>query len=150
MYIYFFLKMILGTFWLVFSNPKSLLSRIGCILLSIGQDEFHDEALHTLNYVVNQSDYTVQILKNVTQYLSLAKTISVAEVFLPLDVMTNIDKLNVDLNTAADTLTEKTDENAVKIKRVFNAVYGPLKQLILPLHFRTSLHTNNLILSWPI
>ncbi|PPR96543.1 hypothetical protein GOBAR_AA24118 [Gossypium barbadense] len=94
----------------------------GCILLSIGQDEFHDEALHTLNYVVNQSDYTVQILKNVTQYLSLAKTISVAQVFLPSDVMTDIDKLNIDLNTAADTLTEKTDENAVKIKRVFNAV----------------------------
>ncbi|MBA0682423.1 hypothetical protein Goari_024146 [Gossypium aridum] len=94
----------------------------GCILLSVGQDEFHDEALHTLNYVVNQSDYTVQILKNVTQYLSLAKTISVAQVFLPSDVMTDIDKLNIDLNTAADTLTEKTDENAVKIKRVFNAV----------------------------
>ncbi|KAH1098046.1 hypothetical protein J1N35_014967 [Gossypium stocksii] len=94
----------------------------GCILLSIGQDEFHDEALHTLNYVVNQSDYTVQILKNVTQYLSLAKTISVAQLFLPSDVMTDIDKLNIDLNTAADTLTEKTEENAVKIKRVFNAV----------------------------
>ncbi|XVF02806.1 hypothetical protein REPUB_Repub04eG0205800 [Reevesia pubescens] len=94
----------------------------GCILLSIGQDEFHDEVLHTLKFVVNQSDYTVQILKNVTQYLSLAKTISVAQVFLPSDVMTDIDKLNIDLNTAADTLTEKTSENAVKIRRVFNAV----------------------------
>ncbi|XP_022734801.1 uncharacterized protein LOC111288253 isoform X2 [Durio zibethinus] len=94
----------------------------GCILLSIGQDEFHDEVLHTLKYVVNQSDYTVQILKNVTQYLSLAKTINVAQVFLPSDVMTDIDKLNIDLNRAADTLTEKTNENAVKIRRVFNAV----------------------------
>ncbi|XVF43663.1 hypothetical protein PTKIN_Ptkin02bG0059000 [Pterospermum kingtungense] len=94
----------------------------GCILLSIGQDEFHDEVLHTLKYVVNQSDYTVQILENVTQYLSLAKTINVAQVFLPSDVMTDIDKLNIDLNTAADTLTEKTSENAVKIKRVLNAV----------------------------
>ncbi|KAK8529266.1 hypothetical protein V6N13_102200 [Hibiscus sabdariffa] len=98
----------------------------GCILLSVGQDEFHDEVLHTLNYVVNQSDYTVQILKNVTQYLSLAKTINVAQVFLPSDVMTNIDKLNIDLNTAADTLTEKTSENAVKIRRVFNAMRSAL------------------------
>ncbi|XVE85375.1 hypothetical protein DITRI_Ditri17bG0085700 [Diplodiscus trichospermus] len=94
----------------------------GCILLSIGQDEFHDEVLDTLKYVVNQSDYTVQILKNVTQYLSLAKTINVAQVFLPSDIMTDIDKLNIDLNTAADTLTEKTSENAVKIRKVFNAV----------------------------
>ncbi|XVE92074.1 hypothetical protein REPUB_Repub01dG0066200 [Reevesia pubescens] len=94
----------------------------GCILLSIGQDEFHDEGLNTLKYVVNQSDYTVQILKNVTQYLSLAKTINVAQVFLPSDVLTDIDKLNIDLNTAADTLIEKTSENAGKIRRVFNVV----------------------------
>lgn len=79
--------------------------------------------LHTLKYVVNQSDYTVQILNNVTQYLSLAKTINVAELFLPSDVMTDIYKLNIDLNAAADTVTEKTDENAVKIRRVLNAVY---------------------------
>ena len=76
-----------------------------------------------MNYVVNQSDYTVDILRNVTGYLSLAKTISVAQVFLPSDVMDDIDTLNVDLNTAADTLTEKTSENSVKIKKVFNAVY---------------------------
>ncbi|XVE74735.1 hypothetical protein DITRI_Ditri12bG0041900 [Diplodiscus trichospermus] len=100
----------------------TIVAATGCILLSIGQDEFHEEVLHTLKYVVNQSDYTVEILKNVTQYLSLAKTISVAEVFLPSDVMTDIDKLNIDLNTAADTLTEKTSENAFKIRRFFNAV----------------------------
>ncbi|GLT69858.1 hypothetical protein SLA2020_419750 [Shorea laevis] len=98
----------------------------GCILLSVGQDEFHGEVLRTLNYVVNQSDYTVEILKNVTGYLSLAKTISVAQVFLPSDVMDDIDKLNMDLNTAADTLTEKTNENYVKIKKVFNAVRSSL------------------------
>ncbi|BBG94528.1 hypothetical protein Prudu_002838 [Prunus dulcis] len=87
---------------------------IGCVLLSVGQDEFHDEAMRTLNYVVNQSDYTVQTLRNVTEYLSLAKAISVAQIFLPSDVMDGIDKLNLDLNTAANTLTEKTSENSVK------------------------------------
>ncbi|KAL4347787.1 hypothetical protein GQ457_17G014250 [Hibiscus cannabinus] len=95
---------------------------IGCILLSVGQDEFHGEVLRTLKYVVNQSDYTVQILNNVTQYLSLSKTVNVANVFLPSDVLTDIDKLNIDLNSAADTLADKTDENAGKIRRVFNAV----------------------------
>lgn len=72
---------------------------------------------------MNQSDYTEQILRNVTEYLSLAKTINVAQVFLPTDVMDDIDKLNVDLNTAADTLKEKTSENSVKIKKVFSVVY---------------------------
>ncbi|KAG6715218.1 hypothetical protein I3842_05G239800 [Carya illinoinensis] len=99
---------------------------IGCILLSVGQDEFHGEVLRTLNYVVNQSDYTVKTLRNVTEYLSLAKNISVAQVFLPSDVMDDIDKLNLDLNTAADTLTEKTSTNSVKIKKVFNAVRSAL------------------------
>lgn len=99
---------------------------IGCILLSVGQDEFHGEVLRTLNFVVNQSDYTVQTLRNVTEYLTLAKTINVAQVFLPSDVMDNIDKLNVDLNTAANTLSEKTTENSSKIKQVFNAVRSAL------------------------
>lgn len=42
---------------------------------------------------------------------------------LPSDIMDDIDNLNMDLNTAANTLSEKTDENSVKIKGVFNAVY---------------------------
>ncbi|KAA8529084.1 hypothetical protein F0562_033428 [Nyssa sinensis] len=71
---------------------------IGCILLSVGQDDFHGEALHTLSYVV----------------------------FLPSDVKDDIDKLNVDLNTAADMLTEKTNEDSGKIRRVFNSVRSAL------------------------
>ncbi|XP_030447983.1 uncharacterized protein LOC115670764 [Syzygium oleosum] len=95
---------------------------VGCILLSVGQDEFHGEVFSTLKYVVNQSDYTVQTLRNVTEYLSLAKNISVAQVFLPSDAMNDIDHLNQDLNAAADTLAEKTSENSGKIRRLFNAV----------------------------
>ncbi|KAF3957160.1 hypothetical protein CMV_017804 [Castanea mollissima] len=112
--------------WLILLILFTCAAAIGCILLSVGQDKFHGEVLHTLNYVVNQSDYTVGILKNVTQYLSLAKTISVAQVFLPSDVMDDIDKLNMDLNTAADTLTEKTSQNSVKIKKAINAVRSAL------------------------
>uniref|UniRef100_A0A7N1A735 Uncharacterized protein n=1 Tax=Kalanchoe fedtschenkoi TaxID=63787 RepID=A0A7N1A735_KALFE len=95
---------------------------IGCILLSIGQDEFHNEVLDTLKYVVNQSDYAVQTLRNVTEYLNLAKSISVAQVFIPSDVMDDIDKLDVRLNYAAYQLQEKTYDNARKIKKVFNLV----------------------------
>lgn len=75
---------------------------------------------------MNQSDYTVETLRNVTEYLSLAKTIKVAQIFLPSNVMADIDKLNVDLSTAANTLEEKTSENSAKIKKVFNAVYAIL------------------------
>ncbi|XP_023734179.1 uncharacterized protein LOC111882041 [Lactuca sativa] len=94
----------------------------GCILLSVGQDEFHGEAVDTLNYVVNQSDYTVQTLVNVTGYLSLAKTVNVAQFYLPSDVKDSIDKLNVDLNSASDTLGRKTHQNSRKIRTVFDAV----------------------------
>uniref|UniRef100_A0A1D1Z2W9 Transcription elongation factor SPT6 n=1 Tax=Anthurium amnicola TaxID=1678845 RepID=A0A1D1Z2W9_9ARAE len=95
---------------------------VGCILLSVGQDEFHGEVLDTLNFVVNQSDFTVQILRNVTEFLSLAKTINVDQVILPSDVQGKIDKLNVDLNDAATMLSEKTTENSRKIKQIFGDV----------------------------
>lgn len=117
--------------------------RIGCILLSIGQDEFHREALHTLHYVVNQSDYTVQTLINVTQYLTLAKTIKVAQVFLPTNVNDDIDKLNVDLNKAANELKEKTSENSAKIKKVFNAVYV-FMTLVVPSNLAFCLYSQSL------
>lgn len=99
---------------------------IGCILLSVGQARFHGEAMETLNYVVNQSEYTVDTLRNVTEYLSLAKTVSVAQIFLPSDVKDDIDRLTVDLNSAADKLELKTDENSGKIRHVFNTVRSSL------------------------
>lgn len=99
---------------------------VGCILLSVGQNKFHTEALDTLKFVVNQSDYTVGILRNVTQYLSLAKTINVTSISVSSDVLGEIEKLNVNLNAAAETIQEKTRDNAAKIKRVFYAVRSAL------------------------
>lgn len=90
--------------------------------------------MDTLHFFVNQSDYTVQTLRNVTEYLYLAKTIKVDQIFLPSDVLDDIDKLNVDLNTAADTLSEKTNENSIKIRRAFNVVYAIVKPR--PLNFK--------------
>ncbi|KAL8161281.1 hypothetical protein V2J09_012770 [Rumex salicifolius] len=101
-------------------------SIIGCIILSVGQDKFHGQVIRTLNYVMNQSDYTVQTLRNVTEYLSLAKTINLSQVILPPDVEHDIDELSIDLKSASQTLTEKTGENAVKIKQVFRKVRAAL------------------------
>ncbi|CAL5401629.1 unnamed protein product [Camellia sinensis] len=59
--------------------------------------------MHTLKFVVNQSYYTVHTLRNVTEYLLLAKTINMVQVFLPSNDKDEIDKLNADLYTAVDT-----------------------------------------------
>eukprot|EP01018_Ginkgo_biloba_P027209 Gb_37738 [translate_table: standard] len=99
---------------------------VGCILLSLGQDKFHREISHTLGFVVNQSDFTVENLRNVTEYLALAKTISVAENVIPADDKQQIDKLNRDLNAAANELESKTDDNADKIQKVLDAVRDAL------------------------
>ncbi|XP_072999500.1 uncharacterized protein [Typha latifolia] len=94
----------------------------GCILLSIGQGEFHHEALGTLDYVVNQSDFTVQILRNVTNFLYFAKTINVDTVHLPSDIQDQVDKLSGDLGIAASALSEKTSENSRRINQAISDV----------------------------
>lgn len=96
---------------------------MGCILLSVGQLQLHSEVLHTLKYVVNQSDYTAQMLRNVSDYLSLAKSVNVPQFKLPQSAMQEMDELHMRLSSGADTLTEKTNQNSVKVRRVFNTVY---------------------------
>ncbi|CAL9771051.1 unnamed protein product [Musa acuminata subsp. burmannicoides] len=98
----------------------------GCILLSVEQAEFHDEVMDTLSFVVNQSDFTVQILRNVTDFLSSAKTVNVEEVYLPPDAQNEIDKLNTNLDDAANALSEKTDQNSGKIKGGIDFVHCTL------------------------
>jgi hypothetical protein len=72
---------------------------------------------HTLNFIVNQSDFTIQTLRNVTEYLSLAKTITVAALYIPSDVQGQIDNLKGDLDKAADTISLKTSENYKMIRK---------------------------------
>ncbi|XP_062192066.1 uncharacterized protein LOC133895619 isoform X2 [Phragmites australis] len=59
-------------------------------------------------------------LRNVTEYLSFAKTITVAALYLPSDVQGQIDNLKVDLNKAADTISQKTTENYKRIRKVLH------------------------------
>lgn len=94
----------------------------GCIVLLFGQNEFREEATRTLDFVVNQSDFTIQTLRNVTDYLSLAKTITVAALYLPSDVQGQIDNLKGDLNKAADTISQKTTENYKMTRKVLHSV----------------------------
>ncbi|CAO2160845.1 unnamed protein product [Urochloa humidicola] len=92
----------------------------GCIVLLYGQSRFHEEATQTVDFVVNQSDFTIQSLRNVTEYLSFAKTITVAALYLPSDVQDQIDNLKGDLNKAADTISQKTAENYIRIRKVLH------------------------------
>uniref|UniRef100_A0A0D9UW67 Uncharacterized protein n=1 Tax=Leersia perrieri TaxID=77586 RepID=A0A0D9UW67_9ORYZ len=94
----------------------------GSVILLYGQIKFGEEATSTVDFVVNQSDFTIQTLRNVTDYLSLAKTITVAALYLPSDVQGQIDNLKVDLIKAADTISQKTAENYRRIRRVLHYV----------------------------
>ncbi|KAF0918338.1 hypothetical protein E2562_023513 [Oryza meyeriana var. granulata] len=94
----------------------------GSVILLYGESKFGEEATSTVDFVVNQSDFTIQTLRNVTDYLSLAKTISVAALYLPSDVQGQIDNLKVDLNKAADTISQMTAENYRRIRKVIHNV----------------------------
>ncbi|KAL9242092.1 hypothetical protein vseg_016127 [Gypsophila vaccaria] len=99
---------------------------VGCILLFDGQHELHHEVLHTLNYVVNQSDFTAEMLRNVTDYLSLAESVNVPQFQLPPSALEDIDELRKRLSSGVDTLTAKTSENSSKVRKVFNPVISTL------------------------
>ncbi|XP_057529970.1 uncharacterized protein LOC130808522 [Amaranthus tricolor] len=95
-------------------------SKWGCIFLLVGQLDLHSEVLHTLHYVVNQSDNTAQILRNVSDYLSIAKAVDVPQFNLPQSTMKEIDDLSSRLSSGAETLTDKTNENSVKVLKLFS------------------------------
>lgn len=105
------------------SDNYSFRTRAGCIVLLYGQSTFHDEATRTVDFVVNQSDFTIQTLRNVTEYLSFAQTITVAALYLPSDIQGQIDNLKADLNKAADTISLKTAENYKRIRKVLHIMY---------------------------
>jgi hypothetical protein len=94
----------------------------GSILLYVGQDKFHRSISHTLDYVVDQSKFTVQNLRNVSEYLDLAKTAGVDQVFLPVSNQQKIDDLNRKLNREANNLESKTNDNSRTIKDVLENV----------------------------
>lgn len=87
-----------------------VVSRTECIIVFVGKNKFHGEALDTLYDFFNQSKYTVRNLRNATEYLFLTTTINVIWTLLPSDVMDDINKLNVDMNSATYRLSKKTND----------------------------------------
>ncbi|WOK94001.1 katanin p60 ATPase-containing subunit A1 [Canna indica] len=61
------------------------------------------------------------------EVLSLAKTISVDQLYLPLDIQNKVDKLNMDLNDAANTLSGETTKSSGEVKRNGDAEGKPKK-----------------------
>ena len=89
---------------------------VGCIVLYTGQGKFHGSTTNTLDYAVNKADVTAENLRNVSDYLSAAKKISVDSVFLSPDVQKSIDDIEKKINSSASTLSSQTGDNKDKIQ----------------------------------
>ncbi|XVE71554.1 hypothetical protein DITRI_Ditri10aG0160500 [Diplodiscus trichospermus] len=92
-------------------------SIVGCVVLYTGQGKFHDSTTKTLDYAVSKADVTAENLRNVSDYLSAAKKISVDAVFLSPDVQKSIDDIEKKINSSATTLSSQTSKNKDKIQR---------------------------------
>ncbi|GLJ09309.1 hypothetical protein SUGI_0106100 [Cryptomeria japonica] len=101
-------------------------SVVGCILLSLGQDKFHHEMSHSIDFVVKQSDFTVEKLRNVKGYLADAKIMNVSQIFIPEDEQQQISELNEKLLMVTAEFEEKITHDADKLKRSLNALQDAL------------------------
>ncbi|XP_047318864.1 uncharacterized protein LOC124922167 isoform X2 [Impatiens glandulifera] len=107
---------------LIFLLLFSLAAIIGCVILYTGQGKFHDSTSNTLGYVLNQAGFTVDNLRNVSNYLASAKKVGVNQVVLPSDVQNNIDDANAKIVFAANTLQSVTVKNKDNIDKVLGEV----------------------------
>ncbi|KAK9079509.1 hypothetical protein SSX86_001181 [Deinandra increscens subsp. villosa] len=95
---------------------------VGCIVLYTGQGKFHVSTTKALKYIVNQAEKTAKTLRNVSDDLAAAKKITVAQVFLPVDVQADIDEIQTKLNVSAIELSERTKENKQDIHEILQTV----------------------------
>lgn len=93
------------------------------MVLYTGQGKFHQSTTTTVDYVVDQANYTVENLRNFSDSLAAAKKVDIEQVFLPSDVINQIDTAQVKLNSSANSLSSRTLDNSRKIKKVLNSVY---------------------------
>lgn len=107
---------------LIFLVLFTLAAIAGCIVLYTGQGKFHSSTTNTLDYVVNQADNISENLSNVSDYLSAAKKVGVDSIFLPSDVLKNIDSIQTKINSSASTLSKTTSDNSKNIQDVLNSV----------------------------
>ncbi|KAJ1281468.1 hypothetical protein BS78_04G308100 [Paspalum vaginatum] len=96
---------------------------VGSAMLYDGQGKFHKSTTTTLKFVVSQANYTVDNLRNLSDSLSAAKKVDIAQSFLlPPAVQTEINDIQGKLNSSATDLAIKTTDNAAKINRLLNRV----------------------------
>lgn len=96
---------------------------VGCVVLYTGQGKFHQSTTKTLDYVVDQANTTAQKLRNLSDVLDSAKKIGVAQVFLPVDVQSDIDEIQTKLNSSSYALSDRTEDNKEDIQRLLDSVY---------------------------
>ncbi|OEL12976.1 hypothetical protein BAE44_0026002 [Dichanthelium oligosanthes] len=94
----------------------------GCVMLYVGQGKFHKSTATTLKFVVGEANYTVDNLRNLSDSLSAAKKIDIAQALLSSDVQSEINEIQGKLNSSATDLAIKTTDNAGKIKKLLNRV----------------------------
>ncbi|GMQ09055.1 hypothetical protein CsSME_00052545 [Camellia sinensis var. sinensis] len=107
---------------LIFLSLFTIAAVVGCVVLYTGQGKFHNSTSDTLDYVVRQSNLTVQNLRNVSDYLAAAKHVGVYQVFLPRNVQNSIEKVEARINASATTLEHVTMKNRNNIDNVLNSV----------------------------
>ncbi|KAI5408954.1 hypothetical protein KIW84_054688 [Lathyrus oleraceus] len=83
---------------------------------------FHRGTTSTSQYVVYQADSTVDKLRNVSDFLAQAKQVGIDRVFLPVNVQTDIDEAETDINASAATISDKTKENSDNIQDLLESM----------------------------
>nr|XP_043623054.1 uncharacterized protein LOC122594761 [Erigeron canadensis] len=104
------------------TSKNAIIGLVGCIILYTGQGKFHQTTTKTLKYIVHQADITAQRLRNVSDDLDAAKKVTVAQVFLPVDVQADIGEIQTKLNASAIQLSERTKDNKEDIHDLLESV----------------------------
>lgn len=96
--------------------------RLGFLLLYIGQGKFHSTTSQTLKYVEGQADATVMRLRDVSSSLVSARQVAVDQVFLPANVQTDIEQIEMKLNSSANYVEDKTKHGSDDIQDLLDSV----------------------------
>ncbi|KAJ9163022.1 hypothetical protein P3X46_022744 [Hevea brasiliensis] len=101
---------------LIFLILFTIAAIMGCVVLYIGQQKFHSITTHTLDYVVHQANVTAENLRNVSDYLAAARSVSVDNMLLPANVRNNIGDIETKINSSSSTLSSRTQDNSKDIQ----------------------------------
>lgn len=75
-----------------------------------------------MDYVVYQANTTAENLRNFSSILNVAKNSVVDQVFLSANDQARIIQIQSRINSSANDLTRRVDDNSDKIQDVLNAV----------------------------